>query len=83
MFFDFSDIKTSGKEGEKTITVEAAGKLYAVIIRRALLSKLIAESEISDLEGMPVSSPTLANLSLSIKNKELVDTSKINNLRLL
>ncbi|MEK7143532.1 MAG: hypothetical protein AAB756_01755 [Patescibacteria group bacterium] len=80
VFFDFSDIKTSGKEGEKTITVEETGKLYAVIIRRALLSKFIAESEISDLEGMPVSSPTLANLSLSIKNKELVDTSNINNL---
>lgn len=81
-FIEEGETKTLGKEGDKEVSVERSGKIYAIIMRKSLLSKFIAKSEIPDYDNSPVSSHALSNLSMSIKNKELIEPSDINSLTL-
>lgn len=73
IFLDFSDLKVTGGEGTKSVTVEKEGKLYALAWNRGDLAKFIAQSSIDGFDGAPVESPTLDALSFAIKNRESID----------
>ncbi|MEK7558582.1 MAG: hypothetical protein AAB507_02030 [Patescibacteria group bacterium] len=79
-FFDFDDIKTVGKEGEKKVTIEETGKIYALIFNREALAKYIAQTSIQNFDGSAVTSPTLDGLTFGIKDKELIDYQNISNI---
>ncbi|MEK7582224.1 MAG: hypothetical protein AAB488_02765 [Patescibacteria group bacterium] len=79
-FFDFDDIKILGKEGEKKVTIEETGKIYALIFNRDALAKYIAQTSIQDFDDSAVTSPTLDMLTFSIKDKELIDYLNISDI---
>ncbi|OGZ03813.1 MAG: hypothetical protein A2648_02565 [Candidatus Lloydbacteria bacterium RIFCSPHIGHO2_01_FULL_41_20] len=78
-FFDFDDTRTVGKEGEKKVMIEETGKIYALIFDRGALAKYIAQVSIQDFDGSSVTSPTLDNLTFSIKDRDSVDYQNIVN----
>ncbi|MBX4215595.1 hypothetical protein KW797_01455 [Candidatus Parcubacteria bacterium] len=77
MFFDYDDIKVTGAEGAREVTIEEKGTLRALIMNRASVAKYLAQAEIRDFNGLPVESPTLDRLNFVLKDKAKLDPTEL------
>ena len=76
-FVSFEEAPQLETDDEDTVAIQEKGTLHAVIFDTAALSGFIADQTIGVYDGAPVLLDSVAELAVSVVDKDLVDTTSL------